>query len=457
MSIEISKLVSDVQSALHQKKFVSCEFSEATIDSVEIKTMNAADFHLQATKLCSYTNDLLKTKNLRQLNLKEREQIRDLVDVTYKASRVFSKEYGEQFPKEAKNLSRACLIAKLGGIVDPNKLPSAAFKEFTDFICANHLHHQIQSLGHQLPSEPSIFVEGFSGPIKWKNIAKTKLPDGLVAYSAIGKELFRTNEKGVLTQDYSYMDGKIVKYNPLTSPEVRHYDTEPATGNCRVEFWSAMRDTKGITPVIFGDHNMLVLVDEQGKRYATGQFGLTRKVNWQDYLSPFSKKRGAIETPDRYLLLAKDSHSFMKTDIPLTKEQFNHLMGEVKKQKKDDDFRVSLLKGNCSSNAVGLLKQVGVQIDNRLHVMDLLYRQITPASLVGLFDRIGSYIPSIAKKGLFFLPFVYVPTIMLSILMKLLGAGDDVSIVRTIFCPWTLTIDHPFAARAWQQKQEKNT
>ncbi|MBM3208543.1 MAG: hypothetical protein FJZ57_08120 [Chlamydiae bacterium] len=457
MSIRISGLVDAVQTALNQKKFVACEFSGADVASVEIKSMNAVDFHLQAAKLCTFTNDLLKTKNLRQLNLKEKEQIRDLVDVTYKASRVFSKLYGKEFSKEASELSQAGLVAKLGGKIDSKKLPSHKFKEFTDFIYANHLHHQIQSLGHQLPSDPSISVEGFYGPIKWEHVSKKKITDGLVAYYAMGKELFRTNEKGVLTEDYTYMDGKIAKYNPLTSREVRHYDTEPATGKCRVEFWSAMRDPKGVTPVIFGDHNMLVLVDEKGKRYATGQFGLTRKVGWQDYLSPFSKKPGSIETPDRYLLLAKDSHSFMKTDIPLTKEQFNHLKSEVEKQKRDDNFQVSLLKGNCSSNAIGLLKQVGIKIDNRLHVMDLLYRRIAPTFLVSFFDRIGSFIPSWVKKISFFMPIPYLPTVALSILMKLLGAGDDVSIVRTIFCPWTLTIDHPFAARAWQQKQEKNT
>jgi hypothetical protein len=217
-----------ISQALEEKKFVELSVSPQGVSSVVSRVMGAEEFHRQASALCGYTNGILAQKTLRSLPLAEREEIRDLVDVAYKASGVFAKVHGKEHPLLANDLNYQTLSAKLGGRVLPCRLKED--ESFVRFIKANHLHHKIQSLGHQVPSFRGVYVDGLSAPIPWTEF-KQEPDNGEISFKAYGKEWFRTLKNGVLTSDYCYLDGKIARYNPMTSTELRRYDTEPASGD----------------------------------------------------------------------------------------------------------------------------------------------------------------------------------------------------------------------------------
>lgn len=463
MSATLAPLIVTVRRSLDHYSYFT--FTTASrIPQVVEKSMNAEEAFVNIRKLNSFTIDLLRSKNLRQISFEERETVRGLVDCVYRCSKAFTKQFSKTCPDKARILQIEALNAKLGGRICGTLLGHAAYKDFVSFIQANALQHKVQALGQQLDLIPSLPIEGFDRPVSWTQITKqalvqSKPSDPVFAFYYQGRELFRTDSKLKLHTDYTYIDGKIAKYNPIDSPEVRAYDKEPAApGRYKIELWTAIDDPTGQRPVIaLGDHAYLVLVDEEGNRFGVGQYGMADEFDWNHVFSAFGRKKGGIETPDRYLLLAKDSHSFQKTDIMIDKAAFERIMTRIQKKKTDPNFSVSLLCGNCSTSVESLLSIVEVKVNNKVTVIELFFRKFAPLTLIAFVDRITAALPSLVKKGLFFLPIFHIPMIMYGLFTRALSLKNfnnepsDISLWNVFFRPWKVTIDHPFAIRRWQQ------
>lgn len=466
MSANLSSITSTVRNALEHHSYFSFRVENGAV-SVVPKAMKAEEAFQNIDRLASYTTNILSRKSLRQISYEEREALRDLVDCVYRCSKVYAKQFGKEAAGHAKALQAQALCAKLGGKIAPSLLANEHFKEYVDFIQANALQHKVQALGHQFSLLPSLPVEGFEEPVQWYELRKKCLQqnspsDPAFAFEYQGKEVFRTDSKLKLHPDFTYIDGKIAKYNPIETPEVRAYDHEPASGQYRIELWTAIHDTKGERPVItIGDHAHMVLVDAEGNRYGFGQYGMADEFNIEHALSAFGRKKGGVETPDRYLLLPKDSHSFMKTEFAIDQKQFKSIMNMVKVQKKDPSFSVSLLCGNCSTSVQEMLESVGIKVNNKIHVVELFWRKYAPLFLIKAFDSVFEPAPKFLKKALCFFPPFYLFTIFYGLFTRLLSMKNfndepsDISLKDIFLRPWTATIDHPFAVRRWQENYLK--
>lgn len=466
MPADLTNIVATVRNALERHTYFTFA-SENNEVRVHPQAMKAEEAFQNIRKLASYTTDILSRKTLRQISYDERETLRDLVDCVYKCSKVYAKQFGKEAPEHAKDLHAIALSAKLGGKLAPSLIASEHYKEYTDFIQANALQHKVQALGHQFPLIPSLPLEDIDEPVRWlelkkKPLKQTSPSDPAFSFEYQGREVFRTDAKLKLHPDYTYIDGKIAKYNPIETPEVRAYDHERGSGQYRIELWTAIHDRKGERPVItLGDHAHMVLVDAEGNRYGFGQYGMADDFNLEHVLSAFGRKKGGIETPDRYLLLPKDSHSFMKTEFVVDKTVFNRVMDRVKAQKQDPHFSVSLLCGNCSTNVQKILESIGIKVSNKMHVVELIWRKCAPLSFIRALDSIVGLAPVFLKRALCFFPPFYLFTIFYGLVTRLLSMKNfndepsDISLPDVFLRPWKATIDHPFAVRRWQENYLK--
>jgi hypothetical protein len=480
MSSNINAIVSSIKHSLNEKMFF--EFSQCGHNvTIKKKMLRPTEAFTHLESLSRYTLNILQTTDIRSLpSIEKKDEIRDLVDVVYRCAKVFERQFGQICKDEAHCLYLQSLSAKLGGRISADVLKDPKYKEFYSFIHANFLHHKMQTLGHQMGLLPSLMIEGYHESIFWASLHKELIdplnPDSGYVFTYGGKEVFRTDKKFVLDANYSYLDGKIVKYNPLTSNEVRYYDHEaPSPGVFKFELWTAITDVEGEHPTIaLGDHSYFVLVDDQGNRLGAGQFGMTGEMNCIEMLSPLGRKPGGIETPDRYLFLPKDNYSFKKTEFILPKADFETIFQEVKNIKADSHHVVSLLHNNCTSFAQKLLARVGVKIESKIHILELLLRKVVPASVCSFFKNVFAKVPQGIKKALYFLPFIYVPTLVAAFVIRSFSlrnyrsdntynsvfefffkpwvSSSDTSLINIIFRPWRLTADHPFAVRMWQNE-----
>ena len=259
------------------------------------------------------------------------------------------------------------LSAKLGGKISPDKLLDPQNKEFVNFVNANHLQNKMQALGHECWVVPTLGIEGFGNYVMWSSLFKKEIigPAGKAvgyAFYYQGKEVFQTDLKLKLKSDYCYLNGEISKYMPMNSSEIRHYDTQRGDGRYKIEVWTALHDVEGKRPVItIGDHSHLVLIDDKGKRFGVGQYGMAEDLDCQHALSACGRKKGGIEMPDRYLMMPKNSHNFKKVEITVSKEDFDVLMNQIKEDRVNPSLSVSLIKGNCTSYVRGLLQRIGIR------------------------------------------------------------------------------------------------
>ena len=463
MSINLSNavlpdLIASIKGALDHENFFTVN-PDASVTREE--NLSAQDAYTKIDSLASSILDLLKSKDLRQIDLSEKESLRDLVDVAYRTSKVFKKQFGKAEPTLSTELHKTVLCAKLGGRINKSSLT----KDFIDFIEVNALQHKIQALGYQLGEEPALPIEGIDKSVLWSEITKDLLvqdpPNKAPAFSFSfeGKELFRSDATFKLHSDYTYIDGKIAKYNPIASTEARAYDYEKAApGLFKIELWTAIKDVAGERPVVtIGDHAYLVLVDERGARVGVGQYGMAEDFHFTDLFSIFGKKKGGVETPDRYLLMPKDSHSFQKTEFTLNKDSFDTVLNKIKDHKADENFSASLLCGNCSSMVEDLLGSINIKINPKIHCLELFWRKFAPLSFITAVDKMLGTWPSSATQILSYLPLFYIPIVLYGLATKLLSWNkfndepSDISLFDVFFFPWKVTIDHPFAIRRWQK------
>lgn len=484
MSSNISAIVNSVKQSLHDKMFF--EFSQyGRYVEIKEKIMDRNETFTHLVKLSQYTIDILKTTDIRSLPSKEKkEEIRDLVDVVYRCSKIFEQKFGKIDGSQAHYLYLLAFRAKLGGRVSEDALRDPQHKDFETFMHVNFLYQKMQALGYQMGTLPSLMIEGFHEPVLWSSLRKDLIdpsnPDSGFSFSYNGKEVFRTNANFELDEDYSYIDGKIAKYNPLMSKEIRYYDKEAANpGVFKVELWTTVIDHNGERPTVtLGDHTYLVLVDDQGRRLGVGQYGIAGERNCAQDLSPMGRRLGGIETPDRYLLLPKDQFNSKKTEFVVSKADFEILLQEVKDLKAGSHHVISLLQNNCTSFAQKILARIGINIETKFHVLELLFRRHAPLLVCSFFDKIFAKVPQGIKNALYYLPFIYLPTLFAACVIRLKSLRNyradnthnsvfefffkpwkcpsDIYLLDIIFRPWRLTADHPFAVRIWQNKNPSN-
>lgn len=451
MSCNISGLVSAIQLGLNEGKFFTFSQQESQID-VTTKKMDHDQALDGINHLVSFAREKLQSKTLRQLSLEDRESLRDLVDVTYRACKVFAKTFSKSATASIQQLQLEALQLKLGGRVSKELLSAEDYRDFRRFIEINNLQHKMQALGHQMTFIPSLSFEGLDGSVDWTKLRCERVPAttdrGVIKkFYLEDRLLFETDEDLKLTDNFTYLDGKISAYNSWTDPKLRAYDHEaPCPGRFKVELWTSLGDASGKSPAMcLGDHSFLVLVSETGERIGVGKLGF----------GFLGLSEGYIESPDRYLLLPKNNYSFKKTEILINKAQFVSLLSSIEEAKKRP-ISFAILNDNCTSFASQLLSKINLKVDSQMHLLEVFIRKVLPKTMVDYLLSSLKKIPISIRKVLCFLPVVYIPSCLSGIFFRFfrfklwVNNPKELNVFDIIFRPWNVVVNHPFAIRKWQ-------
>lgn len=454
MSNCYSSVITNVSNFLDRETFFSASISDGRLIVSADKQSTPLTVFDSIFRLSEYAKSDLQSKNLSQLTSSEKMSYRHLVDVIWRSSKCFSKRFGGVAKELARDLSDCALQLKLGARVSILLLNRPEYSVLKEFILANHLHHKMEAVGYQMGAIPSIEVDGIEGPIDWTKItcrSEASIGKDFKAFYLDDRLLFKTDNNLVLVEDYSFLNGKIALYNPWNDEHLRPYDKEASTGKCKIELWTALVDKKGRhPPLAAGDHSFLVLVSEQGQRFGVGKLGL----------GVLGYNQGYIECPDRYLLLPSDSHSFQKTEFPISKQGFNDLIASIEKDKRSN-VAFDMFNENCTSFVAGVLSRAGIQVEYKLHLLEIFIRQLLPQSFVDRALTKLKKLPRVLQKALFFLPFIYLPIVAVGLGICLLkwkafsSNRNELNLLDVFFRPWAVQADHPFALRQWQSSHHQ--
>lgn len=417
-------------------------------------------------------NQRLQQVDLRQISTVKAEEIRKVVDFANRTIKNLA-ERATVSLEAIERLKAKALTARLGGCIDHQIFTDPRYETFRQFIENSSLHHQIQALRLQLPRYNPQGVIAAMLPIQqkhgrtimvdWAHLNKQQIlkDEKPVGYRFLfqEREVFRTDLSYRLDEDFTLLHQGIRAYNAVKDPEVAafdHQNPEEWGSKYVLDIVTMMKDKKGETPAkLTGDHAFFVLKDDQGNCYSDGKFGPTMS-SWglNDYLTAFARKTGKTRTPDWYSLYPKDSHFFKTFSIELTKEQFEKVMQRFQKEKATGGSEFSLLKMNCTSFVLSVLKEeLGIEMEAPMRAPTWMFRHIFPRSvqkfLFKLWDNTIGQLPDWAQKITYFFPLYYIPSLLIGLLILSLSlfnekqySGADLSFWDLLFKPWKFYCDH---------------
>ncbi len=441
--------------------------SSSTDSSPQLRAQNAE-------VLVDATINQLKMLNLKTMTVAETEEVRTVVDFAQRLIKDIS--HAPQInPAVVERLKAKALSAKLGGCLSPEIFTDSRFDTFRKFIEKNSLHHQIQALRMQIsrghPFNPTIPIElrnGQSVEVSWNQLKQVQRnQDGKpVGYSFFleDEEVFQTNLKFELSDDYTFIHTGIKHYNAILNPKLVVFDKRnPAEwGHSYVlDIVTHLVDKQGVHPkFLLGDHVFVNLKDNTGNCYSNGKFGPSM-ANWSlsDFLTAVAKKTGKFRSPDWYSLYPKDSR-FQKTfSIELTKAQFDKVFKRYETDKAKGSPEFSLMKHNCTSYHTQVLKEeLGIDINSKMrpHVFTLKANlpQSVQTALFKVWDKTLGRLPEPFQKATYFFPLVYAPVVAFGLLVKAFSlvnekgfTGTDLSLFDLFFRPWNFYAHHAFALK----------
>ncbi|MCH9613659.1 MAG: hypothetical protein SP1CHLAM54_06650 [Chlamydiia bacterium] len=389
--------------------------------------------------LLDMAESCLRGTDLRQINLLARTSIKILATVAYRAA-----------VRESTLASRAISV-KLGCQVAPSDLNG----DYLRFIKANHFQNKFQALDLQVQGQSlPIEMAGRMLHIPWSSLTQIQTEEG-IAFQRNGVTLFTTDENLVLNPNFTVLHRGITAYNPMDfSVEPRpfyHQDPNEWGGGPRLEVCVALVDPTGETmQPIMGDHTYFRLKDASGEVFSFGQ--MPADITPWDMFNPLAEKMGGLESPDRYETLSPDSHLFKTYPLNLTPEQYERVKERVLRDRADPDFKVSLLKGNCTSYVKRLLKEeLGMHVNCRMGIAEYLSRLLLPKAWFKGVQSAFSGLSKTAVKALHFivLPYYAMNTVIALVLKvfmfeKLLGNHPDFTLIDIFFKPWKVGVHSPF-------------
>jgi hypothetical protein len=380
--------------------------------------------------------------------LKDFDNLRLLVDNVYLYRKLVDKN-GELEP--------LMLQLRLGGNI-PHTWLKENF-EFRKFIKSNYLHHRFFALriplkfdaekGAMLPfarAEETVWIA-------WNEIKN----EGFV-FKKDDELLFETNKQYVLLNNYTVLHQGFTKYNVGIDPKWEPFmwaDPREWGQKYVLEVWTvSLPEVK--PPMFQRTHAYIVLKDNEGRVRSVGQDVLVDRDNFR--ITEILNRKpgfGKITTPDIYTFYPLNARRFWHTSIEITKEEHDRVISIVEKDKANKEHSMSVLKGNCVSYVLKILRLgLGLEVNATMHGLHVMLKAWLPNSwyraFFKKFDPWYSQRSDLAKKGLYFLPFVYIPYFLLGIAALFTRQNNyqeirDFSFLDLIIRPWKLSCEHPLA------------
>ncbi|MDN3505180.1 MAG: hypothetical protein P0S95_06375 [Rhabdochlamydiaceae bacterium] len=370
---------------------------------------------------------------------------------------------------EFKLLYYKALSAKLGGHLSPQVFLDPTHKCFTRFIESNALQHKMQTLKIRVEQDEGgsplilVFINEESRLIPWDSLTRRpiftltgKLKGYIFTY--FDTEVFQTNANLRLDCSYILTYQGITKFHPSQENKIIAFDKRDPRewfNKYALEIWTLLKDGNGDRPTMgIGDHCHIILKDNKGYVYSMGKFGGGRRFKLADYMTLFAPKQGRFISPDFFSYYSESTRNLKKAQILISKAQFEQIYKKLSEHKLDKSPKFTLLKHNCASYVQNLLKEVlGLEIDSELYLPNYALRVLFPKRIynyfIGSTKDVVTKCPKWLQKCLYFLPILYIPTMIVSLIIRLmsLGGKPDYSFKDIFIAPWNLTIHHPIALR----------
>jgi hypothetical protein len=384
----------------------------------------------------------------KKISLREFDLVRTLVDYCY----LYRKKVDKQ--GEFENLA---LSLRLGGNIPVDWLKE--HPKFKKFIKNNYLHHRLFVLRLPLPFDKK---KGAALPFRendkttwiyWSEIREEDYDFYL------GKRvLFETDNQYRLIPSYTCLYLGICHYDVSIDPKWEPFQViDPKDwGNKHIlEVWTVSLPMSK-PPMFQRTHAYLVLKDDQGNVRSVGQDVLVDRANYR-ITEILNRKSGfgKITTPDIYTFYPINARRFWHITLEITEEEHDRIVRIVEKDKVNKEHSMSVLKGNCVSYVLKILKEgIGIQMDASMHGLHIMLKAFMPNSWYrAFFKRFDPWYEGLSdftKKALYFLPIIYIPSFLLGVAALFTRQNNyqeirDFSFLDLIIRPWKLSCEHPLA------------
>ena len=447
-----------------QKKLYVLKGDEQSVEKISKKQVNTLGKEVQSTAETLY-------KLASEAFKKKSSDFKLLASISFDYTSRHLKKFDSEDSTHLKNLSllfrekvtpsqlKELIATQKDGFDTSTKAAKDKF-QWTQIVLENRLHYQYHAADVELSSDHlSLPVNG-----KLVNFADVEIEekDGVKTFKLEGKEIFKTDEKGMFKDYHSHGASGILPGTAL-KPNSEHLHApflkkEP-TGSHQV--WVCTSFKSPDRPATMGDHTYLGLEDPEGNVNFYGQFGTNEKVSFHNAMRHFVV---GVEAPDRYAGLPIVRNMNTQTVKPITKENFETLREQFEDDFKNDNLQGSFLRHNCTNYAVERLGKIGIEIDAKMTNEEWLGRNfisILPKSLADKSISAYEKLPSLAKKVLHF---VLVPFYLAQLFCHVVlwptayfteknKADSDISIFDAIFRPWNVYSNHPLKVYEWQREQ----
>ncbi len=222
------------------------------------------------------------------------------------------------------------------------------FPDLAEFMRKNKLEKHMRFFDHQLKLdpltlEPLLLVKG--NLIPWSK-AKDLIFGPVLPSSLSLPHGWKYNDQGIV-------DKNLIKWTKL-EPDWKD-KTNPIPGHFFIELMCVKKNMW---------HCWVRLIDDQTQVISTGLCG--KVTAWL----PLKRRKGKLASPDPGEFIRADK---MSTRFEISAEQYAKLKAKIENdQTKPISFH--LMKRNCAVYALELLKEIGIQVDNREYPAQALLR-----------------------------------------------------------------------------------
>lgn len=287
------------------------------------------------------------------------------------------------------------------------------FPDLAQFVKENKFEKYMRFFDHHVKIDP-------------KTLEPLLLVKGsMVPWSTAKHEIFGPNLPPSLRlpHGWKYNDQGLVNKNLIKWKKLEpdwNDKIEPKPGHFFIELMCVKKNMW---------HCWVHLIDDQTRVISAGLCG---KVSaWL----PLKGKKGKLVSPDPGEFMRGEK---MRTRFEITDEQYNQLKTKIENDQAKS-VRFNLKKRNCSVYALELLKEIGVNVDNREY--------LTQALLRSTFSRLQVKPPECVLKALHYIAHFFrtILSPVYHILLLPFGGGLHIK-------PSALKIATGWKVHAWQEK-----
>ena len=259
----------------------------------------------------------------------------------------------------------------------------ADFPDFLEFYRANQLGKHLSFFGHKIQKAP------FSGApmlhIQQPNSSGIHhLPWSYVKERLFGADVDKPPSWN-LPHGWKYNARGIVNENLVAWKELKPDWKEPVekqlAGHFFIEVISKKRGVFGMSR-----HCWIRLIDEKSDVISVGFCG--KVLKWLT----FRGQKGKLASPDPGEL---EKGEEICTRVHLTGEEWHKLKTRIEKDQKEKNIYFNLGSRNCSMYVCEILKEIGIDIDNREYPAQALARKI--------FSKLSFKIPAFVETALHYI------------------------------------------------------